>query len=802
MRRLLWCFLGFLALPAWALAPLKPFAFNDFHCGVDSYHSPLTINDCFVQDALNVYFDKSAAAEKRKGFTVFVSSKSYSYTGAWSYTDASNNIWLVARSSDSIMATTGVGTNSFTVKIATVSSVDTVNSVNAFGDIFFVDPTQGVYYWNGTATTFVSGSPKGSLITEFHGRIWVAGLGIPNGNQLYGSKYLDGTVWTTGPNATDPVQFQIGLNDQFDVIAAFFAGFNDTLYIFKNYSINALYGFDQTDFQIRVLNKEVGCIDQRSVQPIFGGLVFASPRGIEFFDGYTATRISDSIKDKVDPITLNSSFAQTSWLQSTNADFNQWTTTNLDTTTLTNQVQLYHPSDQFANLNAWSQVGGSWSASGNTAIPSVNTHTALVYKTSTIVPNSMYRVGASISVPNGSAGTVGMVNASTQGYVTVVSWNSAVQVPWAVAVWKVNGLLLAATSINANFGVADGNYHYWELKQNGSSLSAYVDGALAVSGTDTTYTGLSFPYLGSNVGAGGTTPAANFQNFNEIALTTGTFVTPAHALGSISAFGNMNVTQTLNGGTIAYAICTAANSGMTSASCASQTPNSQVSIATNAYVQINATFTVTSSSSIPALSNLSLQWFSGSHKPPMASAVYDNRYWLSVTTNTADAVNDATLILSKGPVWSIFSTHAGAFTIFKNGLYHGDSDSTGNFYQDEQGYSDNGGAINAYIKTKDYSPDGWMIDKWFKTLYATFDNGGAYTVNTSYFLDGASTAFSLAPVLENEQAGRNYAKLPFPVGTSNQNFGKSVSFKFSNSEVNAPMKLYGGILYYRTRMPL
>lgn len=934
MRRWLTLALLFASTCGWAAAGEGAyFDISDFHCGVDSYHSSLAINDCYVQDALNVYFDKDAPAVKRSGYTTFVSSNGYAYTGLWSYTDGANNVWMVARSSDAIIATTGVGTSLFNVKIATVSSNNIVNSVNAFGNIYFVDQTQGVYYWNGSSTTFVSGSPRGSLIAQFHNRVWVSGLASPLGNYLYGSKYLDGATWTTGINANDPVLLQVALNDNFDVITALWAGYNDIMYVFKNYSVHGLYGFDQTDFQMRVLNGEVGCIDQRSIQFFLGGLVFASARGIESFDGYTATRISDPLKNKVDPITLNSSFNQNSWSQDSQTDFaagtisptgylstdvsagsvvlstqvafsttnttagdwNAGTLVNLDSTTVSGSLvlQVSSPTNQSQFTQAGSEA--TWvlfpPSCGSQLTAAQSFTTSANNQKLTSVELYIGKVGSpnnvTLRIKSDSAGTPG----SDLATVTITA--SALTGSFAWTTYTLSSPLTLSPStkywvqVDGDSGGSSSNYIFYgrsttDLYAGGEgyrvscggccttgaqtfdwSFRANVSGVYASTGSytsptfdigfdtntflwnwgtftaDSTLNSQTITYLtkvsssptgvfdpvstvtsGSTIGSQtrryavyiasfstsdtAATPQLNSITFGTSAMqkSSGTYTSQSHNISTATAFGNLSIGDSKTGsGNIVYNVCSSNNSSMTGKSCVVTAANSSISVSTNIYVQVIASFTVANATDTAILQNFNIAWYTGSRKPPMASMVYDNRYWLSVTTNTADSFNDATLVLSAGPLWTVFDIQAGAFTIWKNAPYFGNSASTGYVYQLEQGQNDNGAAINAYIRTKDYSPGGLTMDKFFGKIHLVADNLGAYNIYTNYFIDRSTTSFSLGNAVQNETPGTMITKVQFPIDSTHMNYGKTISFKFQQNDVSAPWKFYGATLRYKPRRP-
>ena len=232
MRRLIIFFVAVqFSFPGWAVTKNKPFQSYDFSKGLDTYHNPTMLPDGFVQNSLNVLFDDKAPVTKRQGYTVgWSTSSARAFTGLWTYTDATNTTWQIARSSTNITASNMAGS---IVAVATVSASNIVGETNAFGYAYFVDQTQGVYYWNGTTTTYVASSPLGSIITQFHNRLAVTGAAVPNGNQLYLSGYYAGNTWTTGLNPTDPAQYSIGLQDNFDNVTAEYV-YLDTLYLFKH----------------------------------------------------------------------------------------------------------------------------------------------------------------------------------------------------------------------------------------------------------------------------------------------------------------------------------------------------------------------------------------------------------------------------------------------------------------------------------------------------------------------------------------------------------------------------------------
>ncbi len=892
-----------LSTTASAVTKNKPFQLFDFHKGVDTYHNPTSLPPGFVQNANNILFDDVAPATKRSGYTVAWSTKAYQYTGLWTYTDATNTTWQLARSSDQITAN---NLNGSVVKIATVSINNLVGETNAFGNAYFVDQTQGVYYWNGTSTIYVGGSPLGSIITQFHNRLWVTGAAVPNGNQLYGSKYYDGTTWTTGLNATDPVQLSIGLQDNFDNNTAEYV-YLDTLYIFKHYSIFALYGFDQTNFQISQLTQECGCIDGGSIQTFAQGLKFVSLRGVESFNGYSCTRISDSIKNKIDPAIQAGGFAQNSWLQSSQADWNSGTfnsSTSLSSTIASPYLVLstFTASDSSASdFN-----GGTFSnaqVSGNTVIISTDNSGTIGNPNFETSPLSTNYSATGTSPPVLRSGPLaeacGTVSAqSGTGYLEENNSNTTSRSQAFNLLDANSGSTLYSSSIPDNedctwrqITISDSSdsrkrvrfnwtlttspdgpsslttvssyifsgsisFYYLATKtlgggavlmidniQNGSSTitsgsftsrtfdTAFSSPAVQVSISSTSNTEpITFVLRHSSSSTGPFVDLTTSQNVGIVsnrylqyistftvggsdyalsALTgatftwessSGAFKSAIHNITSINSWGNFSVQEVLNGGNIAFSICSSTNSNMSfPASCTNQTANTQITLSTGTYVQWYATFTVTAATQAPTLQSGTVQWFAGSKPTPLASTVWDNRYWLSLTTNSVDTANDAVLVLNQNGVWSPYDIHAGAFTQYKNSLYHADSLASGNVYIDNQGFADNGSPINAFITTKNETLGDITADDYLYAIYPSATATGSCAMTVQYVVDSSSVTYSLGSPLLSEFNTLSAVRLPFPIDSTHQDFGQTVNFTIGTNDSSCAWQFLGLEGLYKSR---
>jgi len=903
---------------------VQELSINNFSRGVDTYHDSTILQDGYVQDALNVYFDRQAPVEKRQGYSTAFSSKSYSYNTAWAYTDGNNVSWLIVRASDTIIASDLAGT---IVKISTVSANDNVDETNAFGKAYFVDPTQGVYTWDGAVTTYVPNSPHGSIITQFHSRVFVAGLAVPNGNQLYGSKFLDGTVWTVGLNPNDPVQFTIGLQDNYDNITALYP-FLDTLYIPKYTSIYGLYGYDLTSFQNSILTRECGCVDKYSMQSFNKGIIFVSLRGLEYYDGYNCNRISDPIKNKIDPAIQLTSFNQNSWVQQNPNDWVAGTlnpTINLSTaiaspgltissfqvvenstaqwnlgtisvgidTSTPNVLQLKkYVIEPFSSLSRWAVTSGTPTVSP-LSCPAI-TGTCNLVASSTFsdtigdsvlqfdikqasctlgdvfgasFENNTEGYGINILTLSGSTHTIdmGRMTIPSSGYTvssatsttvlcdanwhtakiihdnlskrTTFYWDGANVINTANDPTEASGPSAPFNKVkiqmvnqapgfpalirNLFFLAREGNVTSQTYDTNLSSPIIQFQSVFYTSGTAPSFslltsTNSAGPYVPIMTSTGTNAFGYRYVKYSSsftntatdvtlstissvsiIARSTGAFKSQIHNVGAVNSWGNFSVTEALNSGNIAFSLCSSANSNMSAPNCAAQPVNSQIVISTGTYVQVYATFTVTAATQTPVLNSFTVQWFSGAKANPMASVVYDNRYWLSVTTSTVDSTNDAVIVMNPSMAFTLFDIHAGGLVVIKNNLYHSDSNASGNIYLDNQGYNDNGSAIASYIRTRDYNLGSRIADTLFDSLWPSVSNLGDFNVGVKYALDKGAVDYNLATINQNEFANSKFVRVPFPMSVMNPNVAQTINFKVIADQVNEPWQLQEiGLLYH------
>src|SRR3989339_430982 len=283
MKYLLFTLLFFFT-PAYSQAQdgIEIFHVPNFQGGVITRYNPALIPDNSVQWARNVYFDQLGVT-RRNGFSQFNSSvftDEKSVRGAWPYTASDGTAYVLALSSQTIYKATSIGVFEAIPGLYSLSTVNDMDAVAYLGKIWFANGVDSMAYWDATSTKTVTEGPLGNLIDGWRNRIVTAGV-AGSLSYVYMSKALDGEEWTTGPTTSiDPVALAFG-GENAKPIKCLYAGFKDFLFVGNDDEIYGVYGFGRNDFIVRTISREVGCIEDRSIQEKDGALFWMSRRGIE-----------------------------------------------------------------------------------------------------------------------------------------------------------------------------------------------------------------------------------------------------------------------------------------------------------------------------------------------------------------------------------------------------------------------------------------------------------------------------------------------------------------------------------------
>lgn len=294
------------------------------------------------------------------------------------------------------------------------------------------------------------------------------------------------------------------------------------------------------------------------------------------------------------------------------------------------------------------------------------------------------------------------------------------------------------------------------------------------------------------------TPQLSFVNLE--AETTGYYITNCVQTNGITSWGNLNVNGVTNNGSFTFwestgtscVAATAVNSGWNL-----QTANAQIAVPLSSFTAVRVLFAIDSGTQAPSLNDITINWNEGASRPPTASARFDDRYYLFYTTSTlAGAINDHAVIYDQNKKWLLWDdVFAYSAALYLNQLFTGDSNSTGLIFQQNSGFSDNGGAFNMSFQTADMDDGNPSMRKNFSRAYMIIAAPDATTtasnINCNYSLDGSSSTYSLGSVTLSESpelSGYFVSKLPFPLGSPSS--GHWVNVQCSYLGTNGPVSIH------------
>lgn len=257
--------------------------------------------------AINVLLDVDAAGVpvRRKGYAKYNTTaitNAKTVRGLWAFNANDGSKYLTAVSSAAFYKTAGDGTFSAITGASSYSSLTEWDCTSLLGKQWCADGNT-VWYWDGTSTKTVTGAPAGDLIDNFRNRVVMAGITAQKG-RLRLSGELDGEDWTvpTSIRSTSPANIAVGGVNDGNEITCLLGVYQDVFLIGKLDSLWGLYGFDTDDFSLREISREVGCLEETSVQEKNGCKYWLSKRGVERMCGSEIARVSDPIRDQIDTL--------------------------------------------------------------------------------------------------------------------------------------------------------------------------------------------------------------------------------------------------------------------------------------------------------------------------------------------------------------------------------------------------------------------------------------------------------------------------------------------------------------------
>lgn len=292
------------------------------------------------------------------------------------------------------------------------------------------------------------------------------------------------------------------------------------------------------------------------------------------------------------------------------------------------------------------------------------------------------------------------------------------------------------------------------------------------------------------------------------AETTAYYITSCITAVGNTGWGNLDVNAVTNGGSFSFWMSTSGVScaqatNPTAANWSAVTANSVIPIAVASYTAVRALFTLDVATQVPTINDIAVNWNSGASRPPVASAAYQNKYFVFYTTSQAvGAANDHAVIFDQNGHWQLFDDiKAASAALYLNSLYLGDSQDTGSIYLFDSGSSDNSNPYTFSFTTPDIDDGDPVAPKQFSRAYLLIQAPTVTTagesLNCSYTLNGSTSTYSLGSISLSEagsQQGYFVAKLPFPA--SQPTTANWLNMSCQNNGTNGPIRIYGIRIVY------
>lgn len=306
-----------------------------------------TMIDGDAQTAINVLTDNSFL-EKRPGnvrLATILAGFPVQYVTDW--VSPSGSRYLVAQASQTIYQTNFSGSP---VSLSTIAVNSNLTTVAAFSKLEFADGNRPLWYWNGTTTGTVTDAASGNVaptctvIAFKDSRIWCGNL--PNGFSVVGNNTNGGggsTVlisssggdgyWSTPSNYTlvDNVANRFDFNPDDGESINCLANTPWGMYVGKRNSSYIIKGNGNLSYTPLLLDPKIGCVDNRSVQMVYGVLQWLAVDGVYGYDGEGSPHLLTRELDPLMQTVREATFSQGAWATQLKSD---WSSGSESTTTL------------------------------------------------------------------------------------------------------------------------------------------------------------------------------------------------------------------------------------------------------------------------------------------------------------------------------------------------------------------------------------------------------------------------------------------------------------------------------------
>lgn len=727
--------------------------------------SSAVIDKTQAQDLLNVDITPSGhSIKKRKGYGLYKTlTGSAAIHGGHHFFDSSGNDVQIWGSSTSLWGIVADATATQLVSSATLASTWQCTDIAAFA--YCVNSSRdALIKTNGATMTWLSlpASNIGTMIISTPDRLVTAGSSA-NPNVIYFSGSTSYTNFTSGILATDPFS---------ELIAAPGSKITHIKYAFgrilwwKDQSFGYILGTDQTNMQIVTVSNVIGTFD--NTDAFYDNVVYFRGQDgqIYQYDGASMTLLSREISATT---SVSNRRKSNFWAISTTSDFatGSFSTTTYNATAsgvIISTNNLNFTDNSFETSGGWvagalggfDQTGVGFMIGDNCGIINPKSGSKLRRGSN----NTAWSLVATVldAVTGASYGSTSVAYASNSCTWTQRTISISAPIKTQVKV-RLSGALNSDILTTNSFAFSGTNITFWTASDSESS------------------------------GASRTIDIDFFEN-GVTTNTVGVYYSAVHNAPNVSTWDTFSATKADGNGTHSFLVRSSTNIFTTLSSTptwVAQTVGAVVAASTGTYFQMADTFTVTAASQTPTLNNFQFNWFEGSAADQSYATYFADAIWFSVSNGAAATTNNAILrydLLNKG--WGIYDITANGFLVQNNVLYFGDPAASGKLYKFGTGTSDNGTAISAYWKSKDFVGPDVFLENEIQTINVATKTQANETLTVTYTLNtSTSTSYNISLTNATDTLIRN--KKLIPPGK----MGGFFNIKFSDSSTGSQWEVFG-----------
>lgn len=735
---------------------------------LNTNESAAIIDDSDSQDMVNVDVTPNGKSiKKRSGYGLYKTlSGSSALHGGYHFYDSSGNDVQIWASSTSLWGIVGDGTP--TQLVSTTTAGSTWDCADSAGFAYCANTSRNVLLRTSGSSIVWSTATLGTMVTMTPLRLVVAGVS-GNANTLYFSEANNFLNFTVGLTALSPFTEVIGAQGSRITNIEYACG---KVLWWKDQSFGYVLGSeDQSNVEVVTVSNTVGSQDNSTAVAPDGTVHFRAQDGHFYkYDCANLQKLSVNIAPNIQTSAQRTS---NSWTLSSVSDF---TAGNIVSSITVNGsgVQISTTNTNFTDNSFENSL---WSITAPNGVFNQSTPFVVGDNCGSVTPLDGSKVAYGQS--NSANITVSLIDSSSNTYagniLTFVnnncsSWGTGNIYSSTMPV-KTNALLRFTSTIGGPTINMDSRAFAW----SGSTIT-YRWKSDKVSGVNT--------FIFDMVLNGAST------------LTEGIYYSPVRNAANLTSWDTFNVTKQDGGGTQAFFM----RSSTTTFSILSSTPSWQaitagsvISVSTGTYFQYKDSFTVVSATNTPVLQNSTINWFEGTASDKAYAVYFDNAIWWSVTYGAGQTTNNYIFrydLLRQG--WGLYDFGANGLAIQNNHLYFGSTAANGRIYRFGNTTDDNGSAISAYWKSKDFAGNDPWLDNEYTQLDTIATRNANQALTVTYTLsNSSSTAYAVSLSSSTDSIIRNKKLLP------TGKIGGLLNVKFSDSSTTSSWEVLGFRFMYR-----